>query len=230
MPLVMSLNGKAILYLLLTYEFKDLRIMICLAIVLLTIFVICKIIKTKNQEEQEEQGWQFLFEIYNQRIFLLIYIVRVAFVSLIIGWLQKSPKIQASLILLVNFGMLVYLISSSPIKKKMSNIQHKVIEAALFLYNGMFAILAVLDLKDDDGVKNASGQLMIILYLVTSIITAIIILINPLNTHNWILIYFSVEFQRLPTLISKLSSLCSSPKIEIVRILILIHSVPKELS
>jgi len=77
----------------------------------------------------------------------------------------------------MNLGMLLYLILGSPIQKKIIYLQHLIIETTLFLYNGIFVILEIFDLKDDD-VRNVSGQLMMILYLTASLITALIILLK----------------------------------------------------
>ena len=127
------------------------------------------------------ERWKFLFEIYqSDGLFMLVYLIRVAFLSLIVGCLSEYPHIQAILIVLINFGMLFYLILGSPIAKKISYIQHMVIETALLVYNGVFAILAVFDLKSDR-LRDTSGQLLMILYLITSLITAMLILMKLLH-------------------------------------------------
>ena len=193
MPVVIGLSGKAVLYLAVTDEFKgfewkeifqNLKVLISFTVILVTIFVIYKIIFLKNQDQgpQANERWRFLFEIYKpdrfyQKVFVLVFIARVTFVSIIIGSLNESPQIQAMLIVFVNFGMLTYLVLSSPIKKEMSFLQHLVIETALLFYNGIFALLVICGLRDED-VKNASGQLVMILSLLTSLITALLILLK----------------------------------------------------
>jgi len=198
---VISLSGNALLYLFWTDKFKDFqwneifevppRILICFFVILFTIFVIYKIIQVRKRRSQEQyvrlnasnypERWRFLFEIYQSNgLFMLIYILRMAFVSFIIGCLSPYPQVQASLMGLVSVAMLLYLILGSPIAKKISYLQHLIIETALFLYNGVFVILVVFDLKDEDE-KNISGRLMTTLYFTGSLITALIILLKLLK-------------------------------------------------
>jgi len=149
-------------------------------VILFTTFVGYKIICTNRSQEQSEK-WRFLFETYQSNgLFTLIYILRMVLLSFIIGYLSQYPQVQASLIVLMNLGMLLYLILGSPIQKKISYLQHLIIETALFLYNDIFVILETFDLKDEDE-KNISGRLMTTLYFIGSLITALIILLKLLK-------------------------------------------------
>ncbi len=187
--MAISLHGNTILYIVLSDELAreatefPSRISICLVVILITAFVAYKILRiSKNQEQQNisnyPEKWRFLFEIYRPGgYFLLIYILRVTCLSLILVYLSEYPEIQAILIILVSFAMLLYLILRSPIAKKISSMQHMIIEAGLLFYNGVVAILVVFGLENDE-MENFSGQVMIILYLMTSLITALIIIIK----------------------------------------------------
>jgi len=170
------------------------RHLISLFVVLpLILLLVHKIIKIsskvkearENSEQEYFQRWRFIFEIYKndrplQSLFVLIFILRIVLVSLIIGCLEESPLLQAFLLILLSCGMISYLVWASPIQRKISYIQHMALETVLLLYNTLFVILA----KDEDpniDVKNALGQLMIVLYLATPTITAAIIVIKILH-------------------------------------------------
>jgi len=184
---IIGMNGNALLYLFWTDEFKDFRlievfefpprVLICFLVILFTIFVIYKIVQLKKNmmsQEQSHERWRFLFETYKYDG-VLIYIIRMTFMSLTIGCLSRYPRIQASLMGFMSFTMLLYFILGSPIKKKINLIQHIVIETGLSLYHGVFAIFVVFD-----GLRNTSGQLMTILYFSTSLITVIMIFMKLL--------------------------------------------------
>ena len=205
---LISLNGNAFLYLLVTFKnsqldeiYGSLRTFICLAVPLLTIFIGYKILSVSSEvrsirgrhlnEGQEQyleaslsglQRWKFIFEIYKsdslpQRLFVLIYIIRVVSVNLVLGCFSQYPLVQAILMVSMSFGMLLYLIWSSPIQKTMGYIQHIAIEISLLLYNILLTILAVQENEKNLGVI---GQLMTILYLITPIATAIMIVVKLL--------------------------------------------------
>ncbi len=180
------------------FHSSEIRVLVLLP---LTILLIYKIIKMSLKvRSPQEQRWQFLFEIYksdrlDQRLFVLFYVMRVSFVSLVIGSLSRYPRIQGVLMVLVNFGMLIYLIWGSPIQRTLSKIQHLVIEIPLLLYNIFFIFLAVTE--SNINVKNALGQLMTILYFITSIITPLIILIKFLHIIYCILFKTHDGFERV---------------------------------
>jgi len=151
----------------------------------------------KNIKENDEhfegnqphlQKWKFVFETYRnerlaQRLFVLIFIIRVVSVSLIIGYFEKYPLIQSILLMIISFGMVSYLFCASPIQKKMSHIQHLVVEIALLLYNAILVLLVVSENAQniDVDVKNALGQLMALLLLTTPLLTSIIIFVKLLK-------------------------------------------------
>jgi len=192
--LVISLNGNAILYLL--TQLNWLRISICLVVILLTTFIGYKIIhissevksiRERHLKEGQEQyleasllgfrRWKFIFEIYKsenipQRFFVLIYVIRVILANLAIRCLSEYPLVQSISMTIISFGMLFYLIWGSPIQKRMSYIQHIAIEISLLLYNILLVILAV---QENDENLGVIGQLMMVLYLITPIATAILI-------------------------------------------------------
>ena len=205
---LISINGDALLYLLAVFKnsrldeiYKSLRTLVCLAVPLLTFFVIYKILRVSSEvksirdrhlnEGQEQyleaslsglQRWKFIFEIYksetlSQRLFVLIYIIRVVLMNFVLSCFSQYPLVQAVLMVSMSFGTLLYLLWASPIQKTSSYIQHIAIEISLLLYNILFVILAV---QENDQNLGVIGQLMMILYLITPITTAIIILIKLL--------------------------------------------------
>ena len=189
--MVISMNGDTVLYLILSNRLRQNelaefpRTLIYLVVILFTISVVYKIIRIRRRQPNTNQGqqnisdyperWRFFFGIYkSDGLFMLISLMRVTLLSLVIGCLSEYPHIQAILILAISFAMLLYLILGLPIAKRISFLQHMVIEAALLLYNGVFAILVACDLEGESA-KQVFGQSMIILYLITSLITALII-------------------------------------------------------
>ena len=92
--------------------------------------------------------------------------------------MEKHPVVQAIFLALISFGMTFYLIIASPIRKKISFIQHLVIEIALLLYNVALVIFSV---RPDADLKDTLGQMMMILYLIAPFITAILIVMKFLS-------------------------------------------------
>ena len=196
-PLFICKLGDIILFSLVTlsqdgFRFKSYQLSLSLFVVMpSTILLLYKIITISSEvrkiREEENllhfQRWRFLFETYRfdrvyQRLFVGLFVLRMALMSIIIGCLYEYPRIQAVLLVLISFGTLFYLIVVSPIEKRTNFIQHIVIESVMLLYNILLAILAVE--KDsqniDADMKNALGHLMTILRLLTSITTTGMIL------------------------------------------------------
>ncbi len=193
-----SFLGDMTLYSLVAFQNSGIkfRILIALVVILpLIVFIMSKIIRVNSEEksieeiagQEELQRWRFVFEIYksdrlSQRLFVLIFMMRVALISIIIGFLVKYPVVQAILMTIVNFAMLCYLMCASPIQKKFCSIQHMVIENTLLFYNVLVVVLAVEngDPNIDVDVKNALGQLMTVFYLIAPLLMAILIVIKLL--------------------------------------------------
>jgi len=150
------------------------RILICLfGLFPLILFLVWRAI---NAREDWEQRWKFLSETFKferlpQRLFVLFYLVRMILVNIIISYFENYARIQAILMMLLSFGILYYLVWTSPFQKKIDNFQCRVIEIALFLYHIILAILGFLDGKDNKDI--IFGQLIGILYLTTPVITTI---------------------------------------------------------
>jgi len=179
-------------------RFESYRILISLfAMLPLNIFLIYKTfnissevkrIRENGPKEHLEitpshlQKWRFTFEIYKsdrlyQRLFVLIYLIRVISVSIIIACLDKHPLLQAVCLVLISFGMISYLFCASPIQMKISHLQYLVVEIPVMLYNALLFALTVINETQnvDVDVKNALGQLMTLLFLTTPLLTSIII-------------------------------------------------------
>ena len=147
---------------------------------LLTILIFSKIYMViRRRREEEMPRWRFLFNTVseNQRFFILIYFGRMILYHLIIGLLDDYPSFQAFLMILLSFGMCFYLIWLSPVKKNISKIQYLIVESALLFYNFIFGILAVFDVTESSAV-DVFGQLMNILYLIPSVLTAVLIILK----------------------------------------------------
>jgi len=151
--------------------------------IFLTIFGVMKILKVSQRgREEDNPRWRFLFEVFseNQRFFIIIFWVRLILVHLTLALLKDFSYFQGLILILLSFGMCFYLISHSPIKKVLCKIQYLIVEFALLFYNLIFCGLAVFALSDDL-VTNILGQLMNILYLITSVITAFLIVVKILH-------------------------------------------------
>ena len=172
-PLFISVNGDILLSCVI--DLKSPKSIFC---ILLTLFRLSQIYKNsrKRREEVEMPKWRFLFEIFteNQKSFILIYFARIIMYHLVIGLLHGHPRLQAFSMMVLSFGMCFYLIWKAPVKRIRSKIQYLVVEFALLCYNVIFCLLAIFDFQGSD----VLGQLMNILYLITSVITTFIIVIK----------------------------------------------------
>ena len=182
-PLFISLSGDFILSSLI--EFQKLRDYLGILSTLLVFRQICKI--SQRRRETDLQRWRFLFEGFsgNQRFFILVYFVRVIVSHLVLGLFSHYPQFQGFSMIVMSCGMCFYLIWISPIRKAISKIQYLIVELALLCYNVIFGVLAIFDFSDGS-LADVFGQLMNVLYLITSVITAIIIIlkiIHPISLH-----------------------------------------------
>ena len=184
-PFFMRSCGDMILYSLFEFQnskLTDPRGHRCILAGILTSFVLYKIFHVSRRMEVNLPRWRFLFEIFseNQRFFISIYFVRVVMYHLVIGLLYDYPLFQAFLMVLMSCGMCSYLIWISPIKYTFSKVQYLIVELALLCYNFIFGVLAAFDLIESPA-TNVFGQLMNILYLITSVLTAIIIILKTIQ-------------------------------------------------
>ena len=140
-------------------------------------------------EADQRQRWRFVYEGYKsdhvyQRLFIFIFLLRVILINVVLGCLYSYPMMQAFSILIINVGMSYYLIWASPIQQTINKVQHLIIETALLFYNTIVFSLTILDLDEDEenmSIKKAIGQLMNILYLITPVLTAMIIVFRLLQ-------------------------------------------------
>jgi len=178
-PLFISMNGDLLLHSLIKLQLSNPR---SILFICLTIYIFYKIFSMSSRGETGSPRWKFLFEIFseNQRFFILVYFTRVIVYHLVIGLLNGYPSLQAFSMMLLSFGMCFYLIWTSPIKNALCKIQYLTVELALLSYNCIFGILAVFALKESS-VTDVLGQLMNILYLITSVITVFIIAFKILH-------------------------------------------------
>jgi len=179
-PIIVGLNGKVVQYLLgFQWNKSPFRIVACLVVVLFTTIVGHKTFHARNMTERSQgERWRFIFEIYKpNRPFLLLYIIRMGSVSIVLGCFSEYPDVQAILMVLANFGMLFSLIYGSLIRKTICYIQHLIIEIGLLLYNILFMLLAVQGHQEN---VDIIGDLMTIVYLITCIKTAIVIVLKLL--------------------------------------------------
>ena len=138
---------------------------------------------SRRRGETDLPSWKFLYEIFseNQRFFIPIYFIRVIVYHLVIGLLSYYSKFQGFSMILMSCEMCFYLIWISPIKNTFSKIQYLIVELTLLCYNFIFGILVIFDFSDGS-LADVFGQLMNILYLITSVITAIIIILKIIHT------------------------------------------------
>ena len=181
-PLFISLSGDIVFFSLIEFQKLHLNSLRGILGILLTTFVLYKIFIMSRRREMDFQRWRFLFEIFseNHKCFILIFFLRMILFHLIIGLLYNSPHFQPFGILLMNFGMSFYLSWLSPVQKTINKTQYLIIESALLFYNLIFGILTVFGFSDGS-VTGVFGQLMNILYLITSVLTAFIIIVRILQ-------------------------------------------------
>ena len=172
-----------------THIFKSQRMLIFFTMIIpsmiLILFTIIKISLEMNRLRGDFQRWRFIFEVYRfdsiyQRLFLVVYLVRVILVSIIIARLENFPRIQAIFLILISVGILTYLIRVSPIRNRISYLQHMIIETILLFYNVLLVVLATVNSERGEGLKNNLGHLLNILYGGTLILTGIIIVMKLL--------------------------------------------------
>jgi len=178
-----------------TISFKSLKetmsFIICLVMVLLAIFVPIKILYVvhnirRTQATSPEKKWisyKVFFESYktdqiSQHIFLVIYLLRVAFFNIIIAYIFKSPLAQAILINLLNFIITAYLVFKNPLKDKICFVQHLAIESMLLIYHICLFILAFMDhgSSQAEGTRAFFGGIMVVFLITGPIVTALLII------------------------------------------------------
>lgn len=170
-------------------------------LILLAILVSTKIIQVARSGFETER-WRFVYEIYRseslgQQLFVFIYFLRVVLVSVILSFGTNYPHIQIFTLMIISFGMIFYLVYTSPIQKAISKVQHMITEIALLFYHILLGISMVLFNFEDEksiNIKNVLGHLMAILYLITPLITGIVIVFKLLKN---IYDYYQRENSRL---------------------------------
>jgi len=139
-------------------------------------------------ERDTEKLWlhhQVFFEAYKshqiiQHVFLLIYLMRVAFYNIIIGYVFKSPLAQALLINFLNFGMVAYLLLKAPLEEKFCFAQQILMESILFVYNLCLLVLAIMDLAgaEVESTRAFFGGIMVVILIVGPVGMAVLILLK----------------------------------------------------
>jgi len=162
---------------------------ICLLMVILAFSIPFKslyVIWTLRRET--ENKWldnRVFFEAYKsgdalQHIFLFIYLVRVAFFNIIIGYIFKSPLAQAILINIMSVGTLTYLLVKSPLKDRFCFAQHVKMESMLLVYNMCLLILVIMDLAgaQAESTRAFFGGIMVVILIVGPVGTAVLIILK----------------------------------------------------
>jgi len=136
--------------------------------------------------------YEILFKIskdatYSQHLFMAIFIIRTYLFSLIIGYLFDHPLAQAILIILLNIGMLMYLIIKTPLKLKVKLAQFIFQEIMVFIVNLCILILACLDEADSESAsfRATIGDIIIMTNIVYNFLAIIfIILVGSVNVYQ----------------------------------------------
>ena len=171
--------------------------LVCLAMVGLAVYIPVRalllalaIFKAKRtmvplQEKEFEGKWathRVFFESYKsdfvyQQIFVFIYLIRVAFFNIIVGYISVSPLAQALLITMLSFAVMSYLVFRNPIKDKFCYAQQLMIETMLLVYNFCLFILVVLDQADveAEGTRAFFGGFMVVILIIGPVATAFLI-------------------------------------------------------
>ena len=163
----------------------------CLLLVILAIYVSFKILYVINSirkaKIKQDTGtlWphnRVFFEIYKsdqaiQHIFLFIYLMRVTFFNVLLGYIFKSPLAQALLLNFMSFLMMIYLFSKTPIKDKICLAQHVLMESSLFAYNLCLLILVLMDLAgvQAESTRAFFGGVMVFFMMMAPLGTAVLI-------------------------------------------------------
>jgi len=156
--------------------------------VILAVYIPLKVLHVINQirrQKDSRKKWanhRMFFEIYKsdqliKQIFLIIYLLRVGFFNIVIGYVFRSPLTQALLINLMSFFMTAYLLLKVPIKDKLCFVQHVTLESMLLIYNICLLVLVSMDLTNTqaEGTRAFFGGIMVVIMIVGPIATALLI-------------------------------------------------------
>jgi len=149
-----------------------------------------KIQQNKTSEEDIDKtfgDYKTLFECYKgdsyfQQIFMFVFMIRVSLFNGIIGYLYPHPLAQAILVILINTGILVYLVIKRPMRKIINLIQQILLEGIIFVFNIGVFILAILDAEDqkNETTRENIGDMLIMINVIVPILAMTLIAIKIL--------------------------------------------------
>jgi len=96
------------------------------------------------------QGYQVLYRGFNHsvitnRLFYLVYIIRLILPSLVAAWLFVSPVLQTALYVFINLAIILYIAILKPLLSKINHVQLLLLEATAFVINTSMFVLVISD-------------------------------------------------------------------------------------
>jgi len=180
---------------------SNLSFLVCAGFNVLTVIVIVamlyvnmRIKKSKNDaaknltSEEIEKEWDsfraffgtYKDAFFGQQIFLLVFIIRVACFSAIVGYTYDYPLLQAALIVCINLMMTLYLIITRPMKAKINFVQQITFELLLLIFNINICILAVADELESEAfeMRKNIGELIVMLNIIVPLLSTVFIVLK----------------------------------------------------